>query len=394
MIRQDKKRDYTLPGVALAAALTLFVLFLGWYIANIIKPPITGKDIGISGTTANRQYLVYRSYRVLSRGIQEWPNDDTVAYDFFRYPLDGSALRSESIISIERKRIDSGVGTPWMRQVSNDTLLFARRDNDPVEAAWIDVSGNKLRSTEDETEDIIWNGLPSSTGQKIAYYDWVSGRVIIMAGDSLPMEYDLGSDAFIPVVWDEQSNNLYLKKVSEGDLPTAGLWRLNTTTGETEEILAVRELKLYDIDLDISASRLVGATYECRGLEDCGTGPSALYLVDLLSGNSVELHSDEHLSFGQPRLSPNAKQVAYTLSNGQADVWVSDLEVAGHERRIISGRLLDWLPDSNNLVVDRDNELQLISAKDSKIVSVARRSGQYPDADFLGIDYIGIVSKR
>ncbi|MFH1047586.1 MAG: hypothetical protein V1738_04750 [Patescibacteria group bacterium] len=390
-----KKQDYTLPGIAAMVVLTSFVMFLGWQIAHTINPPTAGDKTRTIGASAHRQYLVFRSYRVLSRGEQDEPNDDTVEFEFFRYPLDGSALHSESIVRINRQRLDDGAGTPWMKRVSDNILLFARRDNDATTASWIDVSGKQLRTTDNEEADIIWNSLPSPDGHLTSYFNWTTGRIVIIKDQNLPLEYDLGIEqALVPVAWDEQSVNLYIKVAAEGGLPQAGLWRLNTSTGEAQEITAVRELSLYDFDIDTSAGLLVGATFTCTNQEDCGTGPSSLHLVNLNTGELIELFADDHLAFGHPSISPDAKQVAYTLSNGQSDIWISDLDVAGLDRRIISGKVLDWIADGQWLVADRDNEVQLVSIVDGTKTTVARRAGQYPDADFHGIDYIGIISKN
>jgi len=304
-------------------------------------------------------------------------------------------MRGESIFRVERERMDEGMGTPWMKQVSDDTLLYAARETAATEASWVDVSGNEVLSTAEENADVVWGGLPSPNGKKTAYYDWAAGRMMVVAEDNMPQEYEVGDEqAFIPVAWCEKSVDLYMKVVTEGGLPTAGLWRLNTKSGIATEIEAVRELKLYDFDVDPIAHRLVGATFVCTNHEDCGTGPSSLHMVDLETDEGIELYSSDHLAFGNPRISPDAKSVAYTLSNGQADVWITDLDVAGHDRRVISGKVLDWISGGKWLVVDRDNEIQLVNVEDGTIVSVARRSGQYPDPDFHGIDYIGIVSKK
>ncbi len=392
---KEKKQNYTTPGIAVVVALTALVMLLGWLIANTINPPSARKNSTTIGLESDRQYLVYRSYRVLSRGDTEMPNDDTVAFEFFRYPLDGSALRGESIFRVERERMDDGMGTPWMKQVSDDIMLFAARNTTATEASWVDVSGKKLLTTEEENEDVVWGGLPAPNGRKTAYYDWRADRIMVVVEDKMPREYNVGNgDALTPVAWGEKSIDLYLKVVTEGGLPTAGLWRLNTDTGLTTEIEAVRELKLYDFDINPAAELLVGTTFICTNHEDCGTGPSSIHMVDLATENNVELYSSDHLAFGNPRISPDAGRVAYTMSNGQADVWIADLSVAGHERRVISGKVLDWISDGQWLVVDRDNEIQLVKIKDGTIISVVRRSGQYPDPDFYGVDYIGIVSKN
>jgi hypothetical protein len=392
--RPAKQQDYTIPGIAITAILLLVVLAAGWYMAKILNPPVTGELLTDDGPL-DRQYLVYRTERVLSRGDSPEPNDDTVVYEFFRYPLDGSALRGESIFRIERERQDDGVGQPWMKQVARNILLFARREQDSTAAAWIDVSGNELLTTDETTADVIWSGLPAPDGTKTVYYNWTTGRVVVAPYEGLPTEYDLGTEqAFEPVAWGERSNLLYLKAMSEGGLPVAGLWRLNTANGSADEITAVRELKLYDFDIDVVHDRLVGATFVCATLEECGTGPSSLHMVDLIDGTSIELFSDDHLAFGNPRISSDATRVGYTMSNGRSDVWCSGLDVAGRDEFIISGRLLDWTADKEKLVVERDGRLQIVSIADQTIVTVAERSGSYQDPDFHGLEYIGIVSKQ
>jgi TolB protein len=117
-------------------------------------------------------------------------------------------------------------------------------------------------------------------------------------------------------------------------------------------------------------------------------------MVDTLSGESIEMMSSESYVYGAPKFSPDGTRIAFTITNGAPDVWVADVNVSGHERRVVSGSVLDWTPDGNTLVVDRDNELQLVSVSDGTARSVTRRSGKYPDPDFHGVDYVGIILKR
>lgn len=394
--KKEAKQDYTVPSIVAVAVLTVLVMVLGWLIAHNVNPPGFGDISGTAGPDSDRNYLVYRSYKVTSRGDDTGPNDDSVSYEFFRYPLDGSAMRGESIIRIDRENEGKSSASPWMKKISDDTMLFSSRDSESKSASWIDVSGNELRSTDgDSPPDAIWGGIPSPNGGRIAYYDWPSSRIKIFSVESGQVENHEAptENGLLPVTW-KNSNELYLKAVTESGLPVAGLWLLNTDNGDFREMEAINDLNLYVYDIDSDAGRLVGTTFTCTNYEDCGSAPSALHLVDLSNGKSVELFSDKHLIFERPRISPDAKQVAYTITNSESDVWVSDLDVAGHNRRVISGKLLDWTPDGNWLVVDRDNEIQLVSVDGQAILSVARRSGKYPDADFHGIDYIGIVSKN
>lgn len=398
--RKQPKKDHTVVGVVAACLMVAVTVFLGWRAVNFINPSVADKVETAAGTGAGRAFLVYRSYKVLDRGTEAWPNDDTVSYEFFRHPLDGSAAVSESLAKEVVEGSDQLTGVPWMSKVSPGVLMFARRVGGPDDVLWIDVSGKEVRHLS-ESRDIIWSGLPSPDNRKVAYRDSGSGSIIIVDGDGNRSEYPIPlADGAMPVpfAWDASGETLFARteSVTEGeDVGFAdGLWRLHVPSRSAEEVKAVRELGLHQIDIDPATGNLIGVTYDCGSLESCGTAPSSLYLVDTLSGESIEIMSSESYVYGRPKFSPDGTRIAFTITNGASDVWIADADVSGHERRVVSGSLLDWTPDGNTLVVDRDNELQLVSVSDGTARTVARRSGKYPDPDFHGVDYVGIIIKR
>lgn len=397
--RTQRKKDYTAIGVIAASLMVAVTVFFGWRAVNFMNPPVGDKDANTTGTGTGRAYLVYRSYKVLDRGADLGSTDDTVSCEFFRYPLDGSASVGESIAKEVREGTVSTAGVPWMSKVSDTVLLFARRASGDTDAIWMDVSGNEILK-EAGAPDVVWGGLPSSDGRLIAHPGIVAGTLVIESDDGGRTEYQIPmpEDArAVPFAWTADAAALFVRSGPAGEgeggsIP--GLWRLDLRSGSATEVTAVADLGLEQLDIDPSSGRLVGVTYACESLETCGSAPSSLYLVDTVTGESIEMLSSESHAYGQPKFSPDGSRIAYVMANGSADVWVADAAVSGHERRIISGQLLDWSPDGANLVVDRDNELQLISVSDGTSRTVVRRSGKYQDPDFHGVDYVGIITKR
>lgn len=398
--RKQTRKDFTAVGVIAASLMVVVTVFLGWKAANMINPPLGDIGGGANGAESGRAFLVYRSYKVLDRGAEDWPNDDTVSYEFFRFPLDGSSAVAESIAKETRNGSTQLAGVPWMSRVSDEVLLFARRAGGRDDVVWIDVSGNEIRKMP-SSPDVVWSGLPSPDGRHYAYRDGATGSIIVADVDGGRSEYPLPASEgvrFRPFAWDASGDNLYIEAESaiEGEDSgfDGGIWRLNMRSRSAAEVTAVRELGLKQMDLDPVSGRLAGVTYVCDSLESCGMAPSSLYMVDTSSGESIEIMSSESYVYGQPKFSPDGKRIAFTITNGESDVWIADSDVSGHELRVISGSLLDWTPDGNTLVVDRDNGLQLVSVSDATARTVAERSGKYPDPDFHGVDYVGIIIKR
>ncbi|MFC1638875.1 hypothetical protein ACFL26_01220 [Patescibacteria group bacterium] len=387
--RTKRRQDYTAAGIVAAVLMTVVTVILGMQAVKLINPPSGGTDIAKTYGPEG-WYLVYRSYYVADRGDEGGSEDDTVTYEFMRFPLDGSALVSESVTKIERG--GTRAAAPWMSKVDDRTLLFARRTDDAV---WTDVSGSELRALGDHPDvDVLWTGLPSPDGSRVAFFDAEVGAPAVVAEDGTRIFSADGPSSFMPFKW-RRENVLYLSGEPVSSGMSRSLWRANVAVGEVEEVPGVLELELTDFDLNLEAGLLVGNRFVCDNVETCGVPPSSLHLLDITTGESVELAASDTSVFADVRLSPDASRIAFTVTEGdQSDVWVTDVEASGHERRVTSGNLLDWTPNGNALIVDRDGELQIVSLGDGSVRTIARRSGRYPDSDFHGIDYVGVVGKR
>jgi len=380
------------------AVLTALILVVGWRAMLLLKTPAGGPSGAIAdgargpAAAVGGDQLVYSTYGVVDRGAKDWANDDRLEYSYYRYPLVGG--RPELITQVTEDNAKS-FGSPWMRPLSPDTLLFMRRHSGSDDYVWIDVSGRELpRPTPPSGSGI--DGLPSPDGSRVAYVDPQKKTVTVVTSGSLLQTFDLksGSDVgfWSPLVWSPDSRLLYLKPVFEGGGFVSGLWVIDLDQAAASEIKVFRRLGLNDVTVDAKLGLAVGATMS-GGSESDYSGPSKLYLVDLRTGEARALLSDPSLAYRDPLLSPDGLTAAFSFAGPEPDVWLADV-VSSAMRLLISGRALAWTPDGRALVVSRDNELQIVDISPVKVTSIARRIGKYNDPDFQGLEFIGLVKGK
>jgi dipeptidyl aminopeptidase/acylaminoacyl peptidase len=194
------------------------------------------------------------------------------------------------------------------------------------------------------------------------------------------------------VAWSSENDAVFLKPVFDGGTPVAGLWYADLDSKTIKEFSVVRKLGLADFAIYPALDQIVGTTFRSEDLESGALGPSKIYLIDIPTGRSTVLQSDERTAFRGPLLSPDGSRLAFSFGGGEPDVWLVGTDgTDGGKRSFISGRPLAWTPDGRSLVVSRDNELQLVDVDTGGITTIARRSGKYQDPDFQGVEFIGII---
>ncbi len=377
-------------------ALAALMLVVGWRVLLLMKtvggdggPASSGRQAAVSGA----DYLVFSTYRVVDRGPKDWANDDKLEYGYYRYPLTGG--RPELIAQVTADN-GKGLGSPWMRPLSPDTLLFVRRNSGADDFVWIDVAGRELPRPLPPDDSGV-DGLPSPDGSRVAYVDPAKRSVTVLTAGSLLQTFDIKGAADVgfwsPLSWSPDGRRLYLKPVFEGGGFVSGLWVIDLERSEAAEIKAFRRLGLVDVDIDPRLGLGVGVTFRGDGLGTDIAGPSKVHLVDLETGADKVLLSDDSLVFRGPLLSPDGRRLAFSYAGDESDVWLMDIDSA-LSSLLVSGRALAWTPDSRSLVVSRNDEIQLVEADSRSITTVARRVGKYYDPDFQGLEFIGLVKGK
>jgi hypothetical protein len=398
-----EKRQFILNEYAAVIVLAALVAIVGWRVMVLVGPdvpsPTPGKNVpsaSVNRPADSGPYVIYDTYRVIDRGDKSRMDDDKLAYDFRRYALaDG---RSESIAEIVADGAKA-FGSPWMRPLSDHTLLFVRRYTSSDDFLWVDAAGKEVsRPASGQITNV--SGLPSPDGSMVAYADERSAAVSIVSADgSDPMFFStkgfISTGYLSPVVWSAENDAVFLKPVFDGGTAVAGLWYADLGSKVIKEYSVVRKLGLADFVIYPTQDKIVGTTFSDGGLESGALGPSKIYLIDIPTGRSTVLQSDEIAAFRDPLLSPDGRRLAFSFGSGEPDVWMVDTGETDPERRsIISGRPLAWTPDGRSLAVSRDNELQIVDVGTGRTSTIVRRSGKYQDQDFQGVEFIGIIKDK
>jgi len=393
-MRQWLKKHPRSNEFAVVIALAVLIAIVGWRAMVLVSTDGQSETPGTFRVAATSgEFLVYGTYNVVDRGTEPWPNDDKLAYVFYRYPLAGG---QPEVIAKVIEDNTKAFGSPWMRPLSENTLLFMRRDASADDFVWIDAAGRELERPVPPTGSGI-DGLPSPDGSRVAYVDPGTKTVTVVTRGALLQTFEAksGSEAgfWAPLAWTPDGGKLYLRPVFDGGGFVSGLWVIDLDKPESAEIEPVGRLGLKDISVNAGLGLLVGSTYRSGALEAEPTGPSKIYLVDLNAGEEKFLLTEDSLAFRDPLLSPDGRRLVYSFGGSDPDIWLNDIG-SPDSRLLISGRALAWTPDGRFLVVSRDNELQLVEVDGNQIVSVAHRTGKYQDPDFRGLEFIGIVKSK
>lgn len=192
----------------------------------------------------------------------------------------------------------------------------------------------------------------------------------------------------VPVAVAEDKSAIYLGRRVETESWVAGLWKLDVATGEVSEIGYVRERELYQYDINPMTKQLIGVTFvPPESLGETLSGPSAIHLVDLVTGNGKVLEGGmtSESVLENPMLSSDGSLFAFyesgqVRSGSTVILTVSDGRYAlGWE---IDGVLKDWFGDT--VVFDRDGNLFLYDLKTKTETQITHET----DAT---VEYVGVV---
>lgn len=385
---------------AAVIVLASLVAIVGWRVMVLMAPATepAGPPVSAPAQTADQTadagpYVIYDTYRVTDRGDSSRMDDDQLTYDFRRYSLASGGSESLAALAADSAK---AFGSPWMRPLSDRTLLFVRRYTSSDDFLWMDAAGKEVaRPASSQIGNV--SGLPSPDGSMVAYADEAKAAVIIVYADgrepmTLSTKGQISAGYLSPIAWAAENDAVFLRPVFDGGTAVAGLWYADLEAQVIKEFTVVRKLALADFTVYPQLGKIVGLTYRSEGLENAATGPSKIYLIDISTGRSSVLQSDEVSAFHNPLLSPDGGRLAFSFADGDSDTWlVGTGSPDGKRELLVSGLPLAWTPDGRSLIVSRDNELQIIDAGTKKVITIARRSGKYRDPDFQGVEFIGIL---
>lgn|GEM_PF-2670895 len=314
-------------------------------------------------------YLIFQSVRTSDEGDQDWANDDTEEYTFYRMVVGEEGL--VPFITIEHGPKISGGLTSY---VYGEDILMHRYQTeqtyDPVSGRA--EGGNDIDGVLSLTGEILetrpenWQTFRSANGQFEVTHDFGSSReqndgtvtiTDVETGEvlkSLSLTLDSGEIGYPePYLIDNSGTYLFVHQVFGGEATLAGLWEVNLQTGESQAIHELVDLQAWNQASVDPESRRVLAVITQREPSDQGPydellPPTTVQLLDLESGEVTTLFTDDTNAYDHPYLdSPRQdryllrpwKETNEVLLFGMTDDDIQEAE------KLVDGWVLDWVGD-------------------------------------------------
>lgn len=124
-----------------------------------------------------------------------------------------------------------------------------------------------------------------------------------------------------------------------------GAWSVNAVDGTVVRYDYLDKFAVRDVTFNPATKQLIGASYT-GGTDEEPTGPSAVHLIDGVTGEGRELLADGAEAYVYPALSPDGAFYTWQRASGASNaVHVVDRET-GKEIAVIDGRFVGWFGDT------------------------------------------------
>ena len=310
-------------------------------------------------------YLVFQSVKVSDPGTEDWANDDTETYTFYRLALGEATYRSNpssddlvAFATIEHPATISGGLTTY---VYGQHLLMHRYLDDEQDGL-LSLAGEIV-----QTSPKNWSKFRSSNGMYEVRYefglespsiDFGTFQVTNVATGEMVTQHTLTLDSGEignpePFMIDDAGEYLYVHQVCGCEAALSGLWQVEVATGEATRLDTLVNLDSWFLSkLDANNRRLIAIETDSEPSTD-GPGenllpPTTVRLLDLESFEAKELLVDEDRAWNQPWLDPegNDRYVVRLWDEGNSLYLanVVDTEIT-QDQFLTDGWVLDWVGD-------------------------------------------------
>jgi hypothetical protein len=325
-------------------------------------------------------YLVFQSVEVTDSGSQDWANDDTETYTFYRLVLGEATYRSNhspddlvAFATIEHPATISGGLTTY---VYGQHLLMHR---------YLDDDQDGLLSLVGEiaqTSSKNWSRFRSSNGMYEVRYefglespsvDFGTFEVTNVATGEMVAQHTLTLDSGEignpePFLIDNEGAYLYVHQVCGCEATLSGLWQVEVATGEATRLDTLANVDSWFLsNLDANNRRLLAIETDSEPSTD-GPGenllpPTTIRILDLERLEATDLLVDEDRAWDRPWLDPegNDRYVLRLWDEGNSLYLVNadDTEIS-EDQLLTNGWVLDWVRDWL-VVSNSDLSLKLVN---------------------------------
>lgn len=347
-------------------------------------------------------YLVFQSVTTTDAGTQDWSNDDTDTYTYYRLALGEATYRVMpsvddlvEIVSVVHGPNFSGslttniLGQNLLMHRYESTREFDEETGMPTEGE----EGDGLLSLEGEVIETSKRDLPRLQSSNGLYevrfefgldspsqdfgtyqvYNVSTGELIVQHRTTLDSGEEGNPEPFLI---DDKGRYLYIRQVCGCEATLSGLWMIDVQTGE-----ATRLDELVDLDswflssLDMDARRLLSISTDREPSQDGPYDellpPTTIRILDLESLESDEFLIDEERAWDRPWLDPqgNDRYVVRLWDEGNSLYLVNfdDTEIV-EDHFLTDGWVLDWVGDWLVVQNTQDSTLKLVNVESKEEV--------------------------
>ncbi|MBI5794015.1 hypothetical protein HZA87_02935 [Candidatus Uhrbacteria bacterium] len=312
-------------------------------------------------------YLIFQSIRTSHEGQQDWANDDTEEYTFYRMLVGDDTLVPFATIE-HGPELGGGLtsyifGQDILMHRYQTSRVYDAVDGRPGEGEELDaimsLTGEIL-----ETRPENWGTFRSANDRFEVTYDFppsrkeTDGTVTIkdtQTGEivkSLSLSLDSGEVGNPePYSIDNSGTYLYVHQVCGCEATLAGLWEVNLETGEAQALHELVDIQAWSqTDIDPEARRLLVIQTE-REPSTLGPGedllpPTTIQLLDLTTGEVKDLYTSDSEAFDHPYLDPSGEE-QYLLRPWEEGnrVVLFPFEMNDAPEELVDGWVQDWVGD-------------------------------------------------
>lgn len=367
------------------------------------------------------EYLIFQSVTTTDVGTQDWANDDTQVYTFYRLALGEATYRSNpssddlvEFATIEHGPVFSGgltsyiFGQDIIMHHYQSTRTYDQESGQPsdgeeqdgilsLEGEVIDVrpeSWTQLRS-DNGLYEIFWESPYDGEGPDVTITNTQSGEVVGQASLATIQEEVNPRWELAPFLIDDAGEYFYAHEVCGCEATLSGIWQIEIAKGEAE---ATRLDELVDLDswflssLDPETRGLLAISTDrepaLEGPYDDLLPPTTIRILDLESLDVGELLVDEERAWDRPWLDPNGNDRYLVRRWDEASrlylVDFDDTEIL-EENLLTDGWVLDWVGDWLVVQDTQDSTLKLVNVE-SKEEIILEIPGE--------VEYVGSIELK
>lgn len=357
-------------------------LYWGKSIENATAPVVIEESVPepVEEGLSTGSYLVFQSEEVTDPGTQDWANDDTETYTFYRLKIDdiGSSEPVEFAAVEHPATVEGGLTTYIFGQYLQ-MHRYQKENQDGI----LSLEGEVVETSEEQ-----WTRFRSANGAYEVRYEFGPDtedagtiEVVEVETGNVLAQFDLILDSGEvgnpePFLIDDEGTFVYARQVCGCEATLSGFWVIDVGSGEVTRLDTLVDLDSWFLSsLDADGRRMVTLSTDRQPSKDGPyyelLPPTTIRILDLDTLEPRELLVDEARAWDRPWLDPEGKDRYIVRDEEDKEYLVDfdDTEIT-EEQYLTDGWVLDWVGDWLVMQDMVDLTLKLVNVESKEEVNL------------------------